>query len=100
MYREYQEIGSTILRLKQKGEVIIIGDFNAKLEIKTHEVTQNQSRNGKPLEQIILSNDLQIPTIEKTKCKWTRVNRANDKEKSVIDYIITTQEMTKKFINR
>ena len=99
MYREYQEIGSTILRLKQKGEVIIIGDFNAKLEIKTQEVTQNQSRNGKLLEQIILSNDLQIPTIEKTKCKWTRVNRANDKEKSVIDYIITTQEMTHRLRN-
>ena len=69
-------------------EVILGGDFNAKIEINNNEIKQKQSRKGKLLQRMIENTGLQ------TKAdigSWRRVNRKNTNEKSIIDYILTTQ---------
>ena len=96
VYREYQEIGSTILRLKQQGEVILLGDFNAKLEVNTPTVTQKESRNGELLQTMLNNNNLDVPSINQETAQWTRINRNKESEKSIIDYVITTNMITGK----
>ena len=45
--------------LQTKGEVIITGDFNAKLEVETGPYKQKISPNGKQLQTLIEMNKLQ-----------------------------------------
>ena len=49
----YQSLENQVSVLKEDNEVILGGDFNPKLEIKTKEAMQRQSRNGKLLQQLI-----------------------------------------------
>ena len=88
--REYQEISTTILHLADDGEVLLAGDFNAKLQINTPKVKQDQSRNGDLLQTLIDSNNLQVPSIATENADWTRINRNKATERAVLDYIITT----------
>ena len=87
---EFELLNSHINMLKNKGEVIIMGDFNAKLNIEENNVKQQMSANGKHLKNLIDMNKLETVTIKPDTTKWTRQNRNNTEEKSVIDYIITT----------
>ena len=89
--KEYDQLNTQINMLAPKGEIILTGDFNAKLEIKSDKYSQKISSNGKYLQNLIKTNKLQPVTTRKENVKWTRQNRNNPEEKSIIDYIITTE---------
>ena len=85
---ELNQIGRDIMNIKQNdGEVLLMGDFNIKL-------IDERSRDSDALRQLV--DDLNMVIINETeKCEgqWTRVNTKRQSERSVIDYIITTQDM-------
>ena len=63
--------------LKQKGDVILAGDFNAqlKIDIPSKNIKQSHSRNGEMLEEL-LNDTNSVPINCKTDiCEWTRENR-------------------------
>lgn len=91
--REFSQLQTQIEKLRMQGNVILAGDFNAKLEIRGNRIQQDQSRNGKLLKELIDDNTLIPISLEKEKEKWTRVNRTKVTEKSVIDYILLSQSM-------
>ena len=76
------------------GDIILIGDFNAKLEIeKDNKIIQQQSGNGKRLQRTINNTGLHPITTEANIGTWTRVNRHNTNEKSIIDYALASQNI-------
>ena len=84
-----KEIGAQIREIDHTtNKVILIGDFNAK-------ILDNQSRNGKIInEQLIEALDMRLLNgTEKCQGKWTRVNTANRAEKSVLDYVLVSQNL-------
>ena len=92
---EMKNIENTIRKYKND-EAIIMGDFNAKLEITKEMCTQAESRNGKALQSLIDRNRMEaINRLETHTGTWTRINTQNPDEKSIIDYIIVTQPVTK-----
>ena len=93
--RQYSQLETQIHRYQAEGEVILAGDFNAKL--KTQE--QDESRNGSIMRNLIKNTGLQ-PINNKSKTgKWTRVNRKNQNERSIIDYILVGEELRKRTLN-
>ena len=91
---EYDQLLAHVLKLKTLGEVILMGDFNSKIGIKTDKCEQNTSRNGAMLEDMIKLADLQImSTSQISNGIWTRVNRHNTSERSVIDYVLGTPQI-------
>ena len=44
--REISQIRTQINKMKQKGGIILTGDFNAKIKINNDNTQQNESRNG------------------------------------------------------
>ena len=91
--RQYSQMSSQINKLKSKGEVVLMGDFNAKLEIKNKEVQQKASRNGEYLEKMLSNTNTTAKSIEATTGNWTRVKRKDQNERSVIDYVIMTEKI-------
>ena len=72
----------TQVSLQMSGnEVILGGDFNAKIEIDNNEIKQKQSRNGKLLQRMIENTGLQAISTKADIGSWTRVNRKNTNEK-------------------
>ena len=91
---QFQELTTLTNRMQQKGEVIIMGDLNAKVEINSHECKQKESRNGNILQEYIRqTNTIILNKTENHQGTWTRVNRKNNNERSVIDYIITSRPL-------
>ena len=86
----FTSLNNQIAQKAEKNEIIIAGDFNAKITINNKECKQPESRNGKLLQTIIEDNNLIVANLKADAGIWTRVNRKNNKEKSVIDYILTT----------
>ena len=67
-------------------EVIIIGDFNAKLGRKDNEEAMSPA--GKLMEKMVKESNLHVINHQvETKGRWTRVE---DKKKSEIDYVLCT----------
>ena len=102
--RQFQTITTHILTLKQKGKIILTGDFNAKLNIqKTNydnsTVTQSKSRNGKLLEKMLEETNCVAVSTNSKVGLWTRVNTKNENERSIIDYIIVPEEDVKHVTN-
>ena len=91
----YTALGHQIAQKAQNNEVILAGDFNAKLQINTNSCKQYISRNGKLLGEIMDNNDLTPANLNSNHGIWTRVNRKNAEKKSVIDYILTTEQMAR-----
>ena len=90
--REYDELVTQIMEKKRTGEIILLGDFNAKLEIKEgNNMIQDVTRNGKLLCQLLKVTKLIPANIQDNNNKWTRVNRHNPNEKSIIDYILISE---------
>ena len=89
----YAALNNQIAQKAQSNEIIIASDYNAKLKIDTNECKQDESRNGKLLREIINNNNLKPVNLEANHGIWTRVNRRNDAEKSVIDYILITDQI-------
>ena len=98
--RQYQEMTTQINKHQQKGQVIIMGDFNAKLEINKQQCIQNASRNGQRLKELLnLTRTTAINTLETHIGTWTRENRNKQSEKSVIDYIIISEKSVEHVTN-
>ena len=86
--------------MQQKGEVIIMGDLNAKVKINSQKFKQKESRNGNMLQEYIKqTNTIILNTTENHQGTWTRVNRKNNNERSVIDYIITSRPLHNRIID-
>ena len=85
--KEFSKLTTQVNKLKQNGEVILTGDFNAKLEVNKDQAKQKQSRNGKIMAEFLQNTGLQPMSLEAKTGIWTRVNRNNQTEKSVIDYM-------------
>ena len=92
----YHNLETQINQKRPNSEVIIGGDFNAKLEINHRTAgSQQQSRNGAIMKSLLANTELIPISIEANYGLWTRVNRNNPNEKSVIDYILTTMPISK-----
>ena len=96
---EFSQLTTQIMKLKERGEVILTGDFNAKLKINTTGCNQTASRNGKLMQKMIKETDMKPITINQEGEMWTRVKRKNPDEKSVIDYILATNQIADKAPN-
>ena len=80
----YKEIEKEIKDTDVRQEVLLVGDFNAKIKLNE----QNESASGKILEEFLTKMDLEV--INKSgNCKgmWTR---EEGDSKSVIDYVIAS----------
>ena len=96
---EFSKLTTQINKLKQNGEVILTGDFNAKLEVNNDKAKQNQSRNGKIMADFLKNTGLQPIPLKANIGTWIRKNRNNCMEKSIINYIIATPEVAKQTKN-
>ena len=72
--------------------MILGGDFNAK--IKIDHINQNESRNGKILQDTIDKNDLITATTSSNKKQWPTQEWNNPEKRSVVYYILTTKYIT------
>jgi hypothetical protein len=86
---QFKALLTDIHLLMQDHRIILAGDFNAKLKIHKMAVKQEESQNGRWLQELIEVSQMQVITLENENGQWTRVNRANPSEKSVIDYVLT-----------
>ena len=76
----YNNLETQINQLNQSNEIILGGDFNAKLEL-THKIgVQTLSRNGKLLKTMIDNTRLTPTSTEADTGFWTRVNRNKPSE--------------------
>jgi hypothetical protein len=79
-------------QIKQEATIILTGDFNAKIKIDKGEIHQETSSNEKMLEELIEENNLTPISTMANLWNWTRVNRQNPEEKSIIDYILINRD--------
>jgi hypothetical protein len=94
--REFATITRQVLKIKEDGHIILTGDFNAKLPIlKNNTTIQERSRNGKIMERMLEMTTLTPISTKSKKGTWTRANRHNTLEKSIIDYIICDDHMSR-----
>ena len=78
-----------------ENEMILGGDFNAKLKIEKQTEKQEQSRNGKILQELINRKDLDPITTKANLGTWTRYEWNNKEKKSTVDYIVTTRNIAR-----
>ncbi len=81
---EYAHLRTQINTLSKQCEIILTGDFHAKIAINKTTVEQQQNNSGKHLQGLI--NDLQLQTVSIISATgaWTWVKRNNKEEHSVI----------------
>ena len=77
----FEKLENQITQKLTENELIIGGDFNAKLEIIKPTEKQEQSRNGKILQDLITKKDLDPISIKADIGTWTRFEW-NNKEKN------------------
>ena len=75
-------------------DIILAGDFNAKLAVSKATCTQIESRNGKMLQEMISEYNLLPANLNADHGIWTRTNRKIKTERSVIDYIMVSPRIT------
>ena len=97
---QYCRIAYDINQKQKRNNIILMGDFNAKLQIEKDSCLQQTSRNGKLLQELINHTDMtvvnQLPKHEGT---WTRIHTQNNNQKSIIDYIMTSPNVNYSIIN-
>ncbi len=94
--QEYENIQKDMDGIPPK-DIIIMGDFNAKIQINRENYTQTQSRNGKLLTKLMIKNNLTPNTnLDLHTGTWTRINNGNTNEKAVLDYILVSNSLTSK----
>ena len=91
----YKNLETQILQKQKKHEIILGGDFNAKLKIDQPTTQQSESRNGEILEKLLHRTELAPINTNADQGRWTRVNRKKQEEKSIIDYIVTSKGIAK-----
>ena len=92
--REFSQLESQINKLQREAPIVLIGDFNAKVEINKRNAYQKQSPNGKYLQQLLDNQNLIPINTTSDKGVWTRVNRKNFKERPIIDYALISKSLT------
>ena len=97
--RQYSQLLTQIIKLKYKGHIILTGDFNAKLQLNTTNIKQNETTNGRHLNELLKNTGLIPISINNKYLNWTRENRNNPQEKSVIDYILVDKETNHRIKN-
>ena len=91
MKKEMEKLSEEILDKRKEGEIIIFTDGNAKINI----LNEGISRNGQLLMEVIDECELDILNLsEKCSGKITRVNRKKREEKSAIDFVLSSREVT------
>jgi hypothetical protein len=90
--KQFNSLTTQINQIRQDSRIILTGDFNAKLQIREKQINQEISNNGKLLNQLLQETNSTPISLSKDKGKWTRVNRNQPNQKSVIDYVITENE--------
>ena len=88
--KEYEQLDTQLGQITEKGEAMIMADFNAKLEIKDEKYKQTQSKAGDRLADLIKKHNLVPISLKSTTGKWTWQSRQNNQEKSIIDYVLVT----------
>ena len=91
MKQEMDKLTEEILDKQRNGEIMIFMDANAKIDI----LNEGVSRNGRLLLNVIEECELDvINQTEKCTGKITRVNRSKTDEKSAIDFLLTSRNIT------
>ena len=67
----YTTLSNQITQKATNSEVIIAGDFNAKLTINKYNCKQQESRNGKLLKEMIENNNLITASLNSSSGNWT-----------------------------
>ena len=88
MERQMSILNTHIHIIKQNANTVITGDCNAKIPIHVNGIDQQISRNGKYLMSMCKETDLTPISAHEKYATWTRVNRKNNQERSIIDYIL------------
>ena len=92
---QFNNLRTQVHQLMHDHRVMLVGDFNAKLNINTEKVTQKQSSNGKRMQEMLDESNLHPVSLTKGEGNWTRVNRKNPSERSIIDYVLADEQMNK-----
>ena len=92
--RQFSQITSQINKLKNKGNIILMGDFNAKLDIQKPGISQKESRNGEHMQDMINNTNMAVKSLSSSLGNWTRVKRKDPNERSIIDYVLMTDEIS------
>ena len=88
----YESITKEIQEAREhKQQVIVLGDFNAKVGTKIQGNKETITKGERLLLKIIQKETTSLVNADKRRCKglWTR---EQGKQKSVIDYVITSTE--------
>ena len=78
------------IRKEEKQQILILGDFNAKIGATMESNKTQLTKGGRQLLKLANKENMIILNTVKEKCKgvWTRVQ---GEEKSIIDYVLPTQ---------
>jgi exonuclease III len=109
--RQFQELTTKINEKQRNNNVIVMGDFNAKLELKTSLGQQIESRNGTLLAEVLTQTSTMTVNARKEHTgMWTRVNRKkpqrkigyklHHKHKNKFKFFALFHEQTQGFCNR
>ena len=90
---EYSQLNTQMIRLARDGHIVLAGDFNAKLPVESGRTPQKESRNGKILQRTLTTTNTEPINVNSEVARWTRVNRNNTDERSIIDYILVDKKM-------
>ena len=88
----YQSISDQVdIGKENKQQIIILGDFNAKIGNYIKNNKETITKGGRHLKRLVEKQNLCIVNGESNKCEglWTR---EQGEEKSIINYVITTKE--------
>ena len=95
---QFTHLENLIENIESTGEdYILIGDLNAKIGNKENGIKgNNEMTNEAGVSLLDLERKVKgiiINKTEKCKGKWTRVNTQNEKEKSILDYVMTNESI-------
>ena len=93
---EYSQLQTQVHKLEQIGEVILLGDHNAKLEINKGQIQQKQSRNGDYMKEFLEATHLYPASLEADHGNYTWVDRNETNKKSIIDYVCVSENLKPK----
>ena len=92
----YQEIKDQIIQARQQSQnIIILGDFNAKVGARIKGNKETVTKGGRQIIKLVDKQDMGILNEESEICKGL-LSREQGKEKSVIDDVITNKENLQK----
>ena len=91
-----QEIKDQIIQARQQSQnIIILGDFNAKVRARIKGNKETVTKGGRQIIKLVDKQDMGILNEESEICKGL-LSREQGKEKSVIDDVITNKENLQK----